>query len=417
MEHTDKTINKEQQVTPNSQAASGNNKVIEVLADGSVKFLNDKVFKSRIKKAIVSLAGDTLKQIYKDAYSGDFTGTARTIVLGALALSPYGGASISPMLGLLWPSKEDNQFKELQDQIKQLDNKVNALNNANLEATYNALMKELKKFENGMSDNPDKSVFYDSGSIEATNRTSAQIINSQFTQLIEKCKIELLKTEELPIFTTVATSHLIFLQIIEENWKNPKLQIDSATYNSQYKNDIENCRGEYIDYIHKTFELGIQKIDDEMSEKINNAKRNSLIATTSCSDAKENIATLEAALSHQYDEVATLRKLNDSYGAMKAAEKRENIRTYLNEYKQLVVKKHKYIQTTVANGGFCQVAKWGLVEENEKMYYFDRNEQKKIGWAKNGDKWYYLSPRKTDEFEQGQMMTGWLQLGDKWYYL
>ncbi len=45
-------------------------------------------------------------------------------------------------------------------------------------------------------------------------------------------------------------------------------------------------------------------------------------------------------------------------------------------------------------------------------YYFDSNGKMVTGWLKDGGKWYYLSPKKTDDYEKGQMVTGLYEMDD-----
>ncbi|PFO23186.1 hypothetical protein COJ79_03345 [Bacillus thuringiensis] len=83
MTHPQEFLNETQSTTYQSIGAG---EVFKVENDGVVKVLKDMLFDKDTLKSIASLGGDTLKQVYKDAYhSNDFSGTLRTVVLGAVA--------------------------------------------------------------------------------------------------------------------------------------------------------------------------------------------------------------------------------------------------------------------------------------------------------------------------------------------
>ncbi|QGV10627.1 hypothetical protein GNE09_29215 (plasmid) [Bacillus cereus] len=90
--------------------ASNAQKIFDVGVDGSVTLLNDKVFgkDETTKKAIAKLGGKSLKELYNSANSGDYTELVKTLVLGAVALVPYGGAFASSVLGIIWPFLTEN---------------------------------------------------------------------------------------------------------------------------------------------------------------------------------------------------------------------------------------------------------------------------------------------------------------------
>lgn len=52
------------------------------------------------------------------------------------------------------------------------------------------------------------------------------------------------------------------------------------------------------------------------------------------------------------------------------------------------------------------------VTSGKVCYYFDSNGKMVTGWLKDGGKWYYLSPKKTDDYERGQMVTGLYEMSD-----
>ncbi|MGX5634307.1 insecticidal delta-endotoxin Cry8Ea1 family protein [Bacillus thuringiensis] len=430
----------EQAATDSLGAGGGaaSSKPFEVLTDGTVKLLNNNIFDSKTQQAIVKLGGDGLKQTYKDLQSGNFEETARTLTLGAVALIPYGGAFVSPILGLLWPGSESDKMKELQDQIKAVDEKVNALQNANLKAKYDALMADLHQFENGMNNKSGSSSFRMAGSIEESNRTAAMHINSKFKELIQQCKIEMLKNEELPMYTLVATAHLVFLQIIEKNQSNPRLQLDQQSYNTYYKEDIQNLPGEYANYVMKTYKTTIEDYKKQMQDIAKNAPEGNYTSA----DEQQVLKMMQDKFNEKFKNFmhdGTASAISGQSDIMNKLQKA------INDYSTLMNKKNKYYQETAGSEAFQIVATGHWVQENNKWSFIDTKNEKKTDWLQLGEKWYYLNPEKNDiknsagetfkpgemvtgkfdikgktyffKPDTGEMATGWAKDGDKYYYL
>lgn len=53
------------------------------------------------------------------------------------------------------------------------------------------------------------------------------------------------------------------------------------------------------------------------------------------------------------------------------------------------------------------VEKWTKIDS---VWYYFENGKKRVGWLKDGDKWYYLDEKT------GAMCVGWKQVAGKWYF-
>lgn len=101
---------------------------------------------------------------------------------------------------------EDNQLKYMQDQINRLDKKIESLSASILiKSHYDALLKEIQSFERSVN-----SLDYSTGNVYENRRWHARHINQKFKELIKNCNKDILQVKELPMYTTVVTSYLLF---------------------------------------------------------------------------------------------------------------------------------------------------------------------------------------------------------------
>lgn len=112
MEHEQSNVSETQKAIP--QLLNSDN-VFKVESDGMVKILNKKLFNDETLTAIGLLGGHGLKQVYTDGHlsNRNFNNIFRTLVIGTMALIPYGGAFISSQIGLLWPKNVDAQKNQI----------------------------------------------------------------------------------------------------------------------------------------------------------------------------------------------------------------------------------------------------------------------------------------------------------------
>ncbi|MRC19649.1 hypothetical protein GH866_29340 [Bacillus thuringiensis] len=340
----------------NSDTVGSN--VFKVAADGSVTLLNSNPFDSPTVKAITLLGGNLLNQAYLDAYKKDFTGTARTLVLGATALIPYVGSFISPVIGLLWPA---NIGTDMTAQTKALVALINEqiadYDIETLEQKGKTLKDLMSRFDDLLNGKP--LTFGEQGTIQETLRNKASNINDKFIEVINDCQKRSFKAEELPIYTLIATAHLLFLNMIEQNGQSSRIQMDDETYKG-YVEDFKRLPIEYANYIEATSKLGKQKFNTKMNDTINAAKKQALVGIIS-SDEKTNLENLEKTRKQCLDEAKLLQQMGDAYGAEKARQKAQKAYEYKKQYEDLIQKRDNYIKNTADNEAF-KLAKTSMEE-------------------------------------------------------
>ncbi|HDR4457513.1 MULTISPECIES: insecticidal delta-endotoxin Cry8Ea1 family protein [Bacillus cereus group] len=414
MEHTNKNINKAQQVSSDSLGASGgtNSQDFEKLMDGLIKSVNSEGFNLKNKKELILLGGDTLKSAYKDAHenSGNFNNTARTIAMGATALIPYGGAFISPLLGLLWPENvpnSENLIEKMKNElVKMMDEKIQDFDLDILRTDTKHLKKQLVEFENIINGKKTES-FY-TGSIEETRRADVLQMNSDFDKLLNRSRKENRLIAELPIFTIVAVAYLEFLHFMEKNAKSTLLKFDSTTINEKFITPLPIRRTEYLNHVKKTYEEGNKEFEKKMK----------IIAIKVLG---KNNPKPQDNLDRMTDVIADLRKQKKAFEhsiSLRDFDKEIKEATdFMNEYAGLLHQKNQFYNNTWGNEAFRLMVKvGGWVKENGKWYCFDENGNMLTELNQFGDKWYYFSPEKTNQFEKGEMVTGWLDYKGYRYY-
>ncbi|MCU4863924.1 insecticidal delta-endotoxin Cry8Ea1 family protein [Bacillus cereus] len=437
--------------------------VFEVLSDGTVKILNENLFKDKkIRKAITSLGGDALKQLYKDVHSGNFSKTATTLLIGAAALIPYGGAFISPILGLIFADDApDPKITKLQEQIDTLNNALTKLDKKltntiieHISESYKALQTLIKQFEHALNGGPQ---YFDAIS---DNNAVALSINQNFEQLKNQCRNKELRIELLPTYTIVATAHLIFLQFIEKNKNHPRLKIDSHTFRSYFQSTIDKAYNEYTKYIHDTYEYSKPKFKEVMGGqdcsdmqnriRIDEGIRFALDYTIHLAQDSRDRAIL-ISLSHINELIERIKKNKELL---------ELTVDYFNNtwgntaFLQVIKDHHKPVQFTLepgttwtyedVNGNKVTGPKWvyydinGNMKENEwflngdgKWYFFYNGGAMLKGLVPLQDKTYYFSPEtltqdelpagersldNVDGYKEGEMRTGWVALKNSYYY-
>lgn len=338
---------------PKNSNAVGSD-VFKVSADGSVTLINSSPFDSPTAKAITLLGGNLLNQAYLDAYNKDFTGTARSLVLGATALIPYVGSFISPIIGLLWPA---NVGTDMTAQTKALVALINEqiadYDIETLEQKGKTLKDLMSRFDDLLNGKP--LTFEEQGTIQETLRIKASNINDKFIEVLNDCQKRSFKAEELPIYTLIATAHLLFLNMIEQNGQGSRIQMDDETYKG-YVADFKRLPIEYANYIEATSQLGKQKFNKKMDDTMNAAKKQALVGTIS-SDENINLENLEKTRKQCLDEAKLLQQMGDTYGAEKARQKAQKAYEYKKQYENLIQQRGNYIKNTADNEAFKLVKK------------------------------------------------------------
>ncbi|MGQ3736835.1 N-acetylmuramoyl-L-alanine amidase family protein [Bacillus sp. Fil] len=400
--------------------------------DEGAKSLTKKLADNKLEKFGIGIINAEGKAIATGLSTGDKYKLTRDLMIGITAAIPVGGSFISTYLSFVMADPETNPVAELKKQIAQMKDDITRETNQkfiDLIQTHLDSLDELTlTFENSVNSGIKSGSYY--SSIEDSNATVAREINQKFKDIIKECTSPSLQTELLPLYTNVATAHLIFLQFMENNKTgNSKLSIDSETYNTYIKKDVDEDRKNYIQYIQNTY----KKYNDSFSEKMKKlATDNGLEYSTDDQAILSQIANKKAAMEARNNAKMEMAKNLNGSGIVSALEDTKDLVQAEKDCKDIIDKKNKYYTDTVANPGFNQGAKWGLVKDNDgKMYYYDIDGKKKNGWQQVGNKWYlfnttdntmrtglvdeggrtyYLKP------DTGEMKIGWSKIEDKWYY-
>lgn len=183
--------------------------MIEILADESIRLLNEHTFDSTIAKTITSLGGKALKDLYKDAHKNEvsWNNTFKNLTVAVTALIPYGGSFVSSIIGVIWPDEvidNDNQTTNIMDQFADLMNeKIENYDRQSIKVLLKAMQHELKLLEASLNGKSISDSYYGSDSPEEHNRSRARIIHSNFKALILQCSKEGYEEPELPLYTAV----------------------------------------------------------------------------------------------------------------------------------------------------------------------------------------------------------------------
>ncbi|HHK5542556.1 hypothetical protein COC60_06505 [Bacillus thuringiensis] len=366
--------------------------VIEILADESIRLLNEHAFDSTIAKTITSLGGKALKDLYKDAHKNEvsWNNTFKNLTVAVTALIPYGGSFVSAMIGVIWPDEvidNDNQATNIMDQFADLMNeKIENYDRQSIKVALKALQHELKLLDASLNGKSISESYYGSDSPEEHNRSRARIIHSKFKDLILQCSKEGYEEPELPLYTAVATTHILFLRCIEKHGLGPRLQFHNSSYN-EFMKDLKEFPDKYIKHIKETYPQGSSKLSKEPT-----------LVPKYYAETKGNKAFWMAV-------------------------KRNTLIPQQNGKWYYLDQDGKMRTGWVKTGGFIMDDHGQLeMHQPDAYYYFSPNNidkgQMVIGWFTDADgRTYYLTPEETQKFYKGQMVEEFVEIGKgKWFY-
>ncbi|PEV53092.1 hypothetical protein COK37_18705 [Bacillus thuringiensis] len=375
-------------------------------------------------KTTLGMAEKLLPTIYNDLNSGNFNNTARSITMLSTALIPYGGAFISPIIGILWPENGPNIKEMLQEMENKLvgimDEKIEAKDLDDLEAAVKGLMVSLKEFENSLNGNIGGEYYSALADVDSLNRGRITAIQKGFNDLISATSKPKFKITELPLYTIIATAHLNFLNTVEKQGTSPKINYTEAALKDLLQNMKKNHK-DYADYIEKTYTEGEARINSKLEDK---------------QKIEQDLAAVNQKLSemprkpknhtHEEENKFIIQK-EKLYAQQDSLEKK------LSEYNDLMYQKSDFYSKTKGSEAF-QIASTGKtiptpswvktegtwVCEAGFWFYIDAKGQKKSDWFNDKtpdgkDRWYYLSTetprldnvRGNAYVGKGTMLTGW----------
>jgi len=384
--------------------ASNAQKIFDVGVDGSVTLLNDKVFgkDETTKKAIAKLGGKSLKELYNSANSGDYTELVKTLVLGAVALVPYGGAFASSVLGIIWPFGTENNkdpLATLKKEIEALQATISATATDTFKAHYVTLLTNLQRFENQLNDKGGSIATYTSHSDDLGQQ--AVRINEDFRKIIGECSIQTLQTELLPLYTLVAMSHLVFLDFLAHNHDNSGLHIDSQTFKHQLQPDIDHTLSKYRIHIQDTYAVKNTELQNDMANIL--SYYGISYSDNTPKHVQENLSALKNRRNQLEREFNNTIQNSNGF-PVSLPDKLKTIPEDIQKFEKLIDERQKYYEHTLGNPGFRMLVPFNSWQiKNGKWYYYDDAGHVVTGWKNEGTKYvYYLDPK-----ESGAMVTGW----------
>ncbi|MED2765485.1 insecticidal delta-endotoxin Cry8Ea1 family protein [Bacillus thuringiensis] len=324
-------------------------------------------------QAVVSnLIGPSLMDLIKNGNlsTANFTNGLKTAAFGAIAMIPYGGTFISSILGMLWPSEDNSAQIMLEEIMKQVDELVDQKlvdkDLVDLDAGIRALQKTLANYERSV--NP----YNGEDHSKDTSKNRAELARHDFETLLEKCSKKGFEESELPVFTSVATAYLTFLEFVKINGEGPIFGMDKVTYASYVTNlsgfrnhakttDIKGLAEEYKQYIHDTGTSATNKLINKAKSI---ARQSSRIQPTQSFVDTRSVSGISAYLNDNFKE---LQRLNSIYNAKSPSAKLNDMmpatnaevdkaRQVLNDFNAVVEKLNIYNKTTLYNGAFYAVS-------------------------------------------------------------
>ncbi|KXH80343.1 MULTISPECIES: insecticidal delta-endotoxin Cry8Ea1 family protein [Bacillus] len=409
---------------------------------------------------IIVLTKNVGYEFYRDANKNefDFNNTFRTMTMGVASLIPYGGMIISPVIDLIWPKDPTSNEKEINALLvrvgAELDQSIINYNKEKLLPELKVLKKELVEFEKLI--HPTEFKGYSSLEDETFARcVYAMNVHQAFKNLINDCsKSDDFKTARLPMYTAIAILHLLFVKFMSLFGTTTEIGFSAKTFQTEFGN-IDALNNKYLDYIQKTFQNGYQKLYSPKN-RLTYMKIERLYNTTWNSSALRVVADIAAWKRDN--------KLNKEYtgwvsiGAkhyyLEYGKKKTGWFRYLDKWYYLSQEdKDKFLKGEMRTGWFRYLDKWyylqprfiqecfglislsePLINEGEKRtgwvevkkncidishvwYYFNLGGDMRTGWLKDEqERIFFFSLQKTNEYEEGQMITGWFETEDSSYY-
>ncbi|PGS61775.1 hypothetical protein COC69_32665 [Bacillus cereus] len=374
------------------------------------KFINGQHFSkdSDVGKFLIKLKTIGINSLTKSANNGtiDFNNFARDLVISGAGLIPFGGAILSPFIAMLWPQSSQSQMDQLVKKFSaMMDEKIVDYDNGALKQQAIALQDRLAAFENLVNRIEQKTSTFITDQDVAAQQALA--LNDAFNDLLRSCQKDEQKKSELPLYTQIATAHLVFLKYVVENGGKGTILNFQQNGLQLFKDAQEKAIKEYPQYIAQvayqalaqisTKELGFSAVDnEEYTHQI-------------YIGAKKTYDSLQRPLLPKEKEQLeqAIRMMNKIEGGYK-----------LSLPTNAANAVYAYRANTVDNLAFNTILnestgnkKTGWVRENNIYFYEKDGIRQNSGWFKDGDAWYYL------DHKDGHMATGWVKDNDKWYFL
>ncbi|MGN4669919.1 insecticidal delta-endotoxin Cry8Ea1 family protein [Bacillus cereus group sp. MYBK234-1] len=414
----EKTANVQQQQADTSPSTGP---VFKKETDGTFTVLRKNIFNMETLKAIGSLGGAGLKQAYADSQvdGGNFNNTFRTLAMGSAALIPYGGVVISPLIGLLWSedkTAEANHLKKLMESVSaQTHEQIANYDTAKLSQALKDLKEKVAEFEN-LIPIPGSGNFYSNDQVgDYENiQTSAKNLNNYFRTAISACQTEGYQESELPIYIVLATAHMNFMNYVIENEKllHFKPSVLEAEFKKKKDRYIHGSHGVsagidtvgYIEYVNEFAKKDLDKTN-QIARDIPKSVRYQQEASNQLDrDLRAQFVKLGTQGASQQLEKTLNKSINNM--AFKQAAGINSEFTLNQNGRPLYYSLDGKLQTGWKEIGSSFTTRHEL-DSDDTQIPLSR------GWLKNvvglSYSWYYFSPTKTAEFEQGEMYVNTTQ--------
>ncbi|MGU3442970.1 insecticidal delta-endotoxin Cry8Ea1 family protein [Bacillus cereus] len=334
----------------------------------------------------------------------------RDLTISSMDLIPYGGALFSTFIALMWPMEQNSNIMDqlVEKFSKMVDEKIVDYDNGTLKQQAIALQDQLEQFDKLVNRIENKVTTYMSDREAAA--TLALNLNTAFNNLLRNCQKDDQKVSELPLYTQIATTHLVFLKYVVENGgKGTTLDFEKNALQT-FKDSLDNGTKEYSNHIQNVAREGLAKISNQKLGFV--ATNNEEYTQAMMLGAQRTIQSLEQLPIRTPEQTRQLNNARSELEAMKNGKK------YVLPT-EVAKDIYDYRASTVDNLAFNTLISilkgnkhTGWVKENGLFFYEKEGIRENSGWFRDEDKrYYYLDPK------DGHMVTGWIKDKEKWYYL
>lgn len=290
----------------------------------------------------------SLPTIYNDLNSGNFSNTFRILTMLGTSIIPFGGAFISPIIGLLWPESGlqniQQMLKDMEEKLgKVMDEKIQAKDLEDINSEIVGMNKNLKEFENSLNN---KISYRSQGDVDELNRSRISSIQSNFNRIIEIArKGENAKIAELPLFTVIATAHLTFLHVVKKNGTSSKINYTEAAL-KDFLQSMKKNQEDYKNHIDKTYKEAEAKINESLDSLGNKEGLQGEI--NQLNNEIENLTDQLNRLANT--QVYQIMELTDKINAKES--ERNRLQEKVNKINDLVQQKNDFYEKTQGNKAF-----------------------------------------------------------------
>ncbi|HDR4897747.1 TPA: RICIN domain-containing protein [Bacillus cereus] len=207
-------------------------------------------------KSFGKFTGTTMFELYKFANKGpeQLNDSLRAISIASTGFIPYGGMFVAPLIGVIWP--ETNGIKSQlnvlrEDLTKMVTNEIDNEQLNFLNSEFKTLIDLQTDLEHAV--NADNSQITDENT-KNQRGAWANGIERSFRSLLNHTSSDKHKITNLPIYTKVALTHLMFLNALNNKAVSSKMNITEQSLKELYTKDgVKPLANDYVLHIMKTY--------------------------------------------------------------------------------------------------------------------------------------------------------------------